>query len=358
MRKNVSFEAVPGLADVVTLRPDRPDLFPADKKKKNPPPAAENTPETYASLCAEITEVLRRAAAHDTGKVAVEIFRDERLPASLRGRIVPATVRMEVETFPGRVVREQGLVVYLSPDDMRRERERRGYAVRCRVMSVRRFLDLAGENSLGARFMAGGCRFDLTRTQFNYIRTGAASLFREDALRKQRERDALDAAYNAERERVLADTEAGMGNRFFTPLREVTAAVNADIPEQRRQAIAADYLLRNAGTEGRVLVEAPNEDELPRRIAGSRLPRVSRVPDGKRERSVITAYLSDEIPFRKMIEENTLIRYYPASGQELALTAVERRVGLRLVSALKELVIPREVLEESLGEQLGKFRED
>ena len=349
MRKNVSFEAVPGLADVVTLRPDRPDLFPTDKKK-NPPPATENTPETYASLCAEITEVLRRAAARDTGKVAVEIFRDERLPASLRGRIVPATVRMEVETFPGRVVREQGLVVYLSPDDMRRERERRGCAVRCRVMSVRRFLDLAGENSLGARFMARGCRFDLTRTQFNYIRTGAASLFREDAVRQERERDALDAAYRAEKERVCADAEAGMGNRFFTPRLDVTAAVNADLPEQRRQAYAADFLLRHTAMEGRVLVEALDEDELPRRLAGCRLPRISRIPDGKRERRVITAYLSDEIPFQKMMEEDTVIRYYPSAGRDLALTAVEKRVDLRLVSTRKELIVPREVLAERLEE--------
>ena len=353
MTKNVSFDTVPGLADVVTLRPDRPDLFPADKKKKTPPPAVENTPETYAALCAEITEVLRRAAAHDRGSVAVEIFRDERLPAALRGRIVPATVRMETETFPGRVVREQGLVVYLSPADMRRERERRGYAVRCRVMPVRRFLDLAGENNLGARFMVDGCRFDLTRTQFNYIRAGAASLFREDTLRLEREHAALAAAHEAEWERISTDNAAGTGNRFFTPRLDVIAAVNADLPVPRRQACAADFLLRHTAMKGQVLVEALDEDELPRHPAGCRLPRISRIPDGKRERRVITAYLSDEIPFQKMMEEDTVIRYYPSAGRDLALTAIGMRVDLRLVSTLKELIVPREILAKRL-EESGK----
>ena len=339
MSKFVSFESVPGLAEVVNLDPNRVRLFPTEKKRKLPPLPAENTPETYAALCAEITEVLRRAAAHDEGEVAVEIFRDEILPASLRGRTVPATVRMEVESFPGRVMTEQGLVVYLSPAAMFREKKRRGYPVRCAVMPVNRFLEFAGENRFGARLVTEDRRFDLTRTQFGYIRTGAAALFREEAVRLADEEAAVCDAFLEEKDRFCREgIRVFDGGHPFRPRLDLAAAVNSGLPDERRREYAARFLAQRDGRGGAVLVEAPEDDEMPRRLRGTFMPRITRAPGGNRP--VITVYLFREALLGQMEKDKVHIRYFRYGGAWLADLAVSRRCGIRLVTASEELTVP------------------
>ena len=180
MKNSVSFTPVPGLSDAVTLRPGREDLFkPADPEKRGKKPRKPDT--SYSGRCAEITELLRRAAAANEGELAMEIRYDCTLPSTFWDRIVPVTVWGRIEPFPGCVRRERLLVAYLSPEDMMREKRRRGAHIRCAVVPVRDFLELAGENGFGARFMSEGKRFDLTRSQFPYILRGAARLSRKAA---------------------------------------------------------------------------------------------------------------------------------------------------------------------------------
>jgi len=179
MEKHVSFsfDPVPGLADVIAMRSDRENLFPTEKQQRSGKPFKPD--DSYIGRCAELTELLCRASAHGCGMLAAEIFRDEALPVRLRAKIVPAAVNARIEPFPGRVLTERLLVVYLTPEDMLRERERRGTPVRCRLMSARSFCELAADHGFGARFLSEGRRFDLPRSQFPYILLGAARLLRD-----------------------------------------------------------------------------------------------------------------------------------------------------------------------------------
>ena len=177
MKISVSFTPVSGLADVILCREDRANLFPSDKPSRKP----FKPDDSYSGRCAEITELLRRASARGCRELAVEILPAEALPDRLRDKPVPAVIRGRIEPFPGRVLHERLLKAYLSPEDIMRERKRRGAPVRCCVMSVQRFLELAADNSFGARLITEDSRFDLPRSQFSYILFGAARLAREEA---------------------------------------------------------------------------------------------------------------------------------------------------------------------------------
>ena len=290
----------------------------------------------YAAQCDAVTDILRDAAAHERGSVFMELTDDARLPESLRGREIPVSVRVSVQISPGRRVSEKAVVAYATEEDVRKEEERRRVPVRRRILPIGALLEYAAACRVSVRFVAAGCRFTLVRSQIPYIRSSAVRLLADEADRKKREREALRAAFVKERKRTAAS-----GNRFFAPLERVTAAVDADLPEDWKRELAVRFLRKDAADpSGLLLIAGTPEEDLPAFLRGRFIPLTGTVKIGKYEKTALLVWLSDESSLREQKEKGGSLPYETEDAADLLELVRKRKCALRLRTFTKELVIP------------------
>ena len=307
----------------------------------------ENPACSYRAQANAVSEALCEAAAHDEGILAIELADDSALPEPLRGRHIPAISAVRVVPVPKHVFHERAVTVYVDADDIDAESERRGRPVECCLMETKVFLDYVGSHELSARFVSGKARFSLLWHELNYARARASLRAEEEEAQRKRELAALRAAWDEEVERIVALEEAGEGSRFFTPLLGVIAAVNAELPDDRRALYAVSCLVRESFiSAGEILVARRSDDELPENKKGRFLPKTERVMVDGEEQDALVVYTTDEIPYHALMEHDRLIEYRAFDACAFLEYAHEKGLPAKIVTTKRALIVPFSQLEE------------
>ena len=285
----------------------------------------------YHKQAAEICDALHRGMVNGVGQVAIDL-----VPPSPSGRIKPALKAVRVKDTRGCWFTQRAVTVYVSPDDILREEARRGEKVYYRLMWVREFLDFVGRHTLSARFLSGGTRFDLLSVKLNITKERAELSIEEEKQRREKEYPLLDAAYKKETARWDEQMKSGNGNRFFRPLFSVIAAINSDLPYDRRACHTINFLARGCSlfSYGRLLVAADEDGFIKER---SMIHGV--------EREALTVYMTDEIPYQAIAEKGEILRYKEYDAFAFIDLARKRRLPAKFITTERELVLPAELLE-------------